>query len=48
MKFLNTTVEIQNIKLLPFEIPNPIDDSLLEVVGKPIYAEYDVDLYFLR
>lgn len=47
--FLNATIEMQNINLLPFEIPNLYDYHFdMDVEGNSVYSEYGVDLYFMR
>ena len=46
--FLNASIEMQSVSLLPFELPNPLEDSSLDVKGSEIYASYSVDLYFLK
>lgn len=46
--FLNVSFALLDIDIMPFRLPNPMIDSVLDAKGDPIYEEYNVDIYFLR
>jgi hypothetical protein len=45
--FLNLTIQMQDVQILPFSVPNPFDQDY-EIEGTELFMEYSIDLFFLR